>query len=40
MVQNSFEPDVCALIDKQYASGTRSFIDVEAHHGFFTILAA
>lgn len=40
MVENSFEPDVCALIDKEYASGARLFIDVGAHHGFFTILAA
>ncbi len=40
MAENTFEPDVCALIDKQFALGTRSFIDVGAHHGFFTILAA
>lgn len=40
MMSNSFEPDLCKLIEKQFELGSRAFVDVGAHHGFFTIMAA
>ena len=40
MVSGRFEPDVTALIIEEVKRGARTFIDVGAHHGFFTILAS
>ena len=40
MMNSSFELDVCALIEQQSESGTRTFIDVGAHQGYFSVLAA
>ncbi len=40
MVSGRFEPDVAAFIIEEVKRGARTFIDVGAHHGFFTILAS
>ena len=40
VVSGRFEPDVAALIVNEIKAGARTFIDVGAHHGFFTILAS
>ena len=40
MVSGRFERDVAAFIIEEVKRGARTFIDVGAHHGLFTILAS
>ena len=40
MMQDDFEPDICALIENEASRGANLFIDVGAHHGYFSVLAS